>query len=140
MDTNETSDPNQLELFTKSPVESIEALLVELDWLTQPAVLTLFGKKGEGTVVPMLQVREDMTIEYGPEYTPDAAAVVFWEALQVQGKSLTSRLIEAVDLLEEFMERAERSSSCYIIADAERDALRRENQELKLRLKSAGVK
>lgn len=137
MEINDSSDSNQLDLFTD---ELSEESFTGLDWLMEPAVLTLFGRTKDGSTIPMLRVLSDMTIEYGPDYTPDEAASVFWDALVLEGQSLTSRLIEAVDLVENYMERAERSSSCYIIADAERDALRRENEQLRLRLKAAGLK
>jgi hypothetical protein len=133
-------DPNQLDLFTEQVVDSVESFMLGLDWFAEPAVLTLFGKTAQGETIPMLRIKEDMSLEYGPHYTPDEAAALFWQALQVEGKTLVSRLLEATDVIEDYMQRAERSSSCYIIADAERDALRRENRELKLRLKTAGLK
>jgi hypothetical protein len=140
-------DPNQLELFDEVAIEdemqnAVDEFLLGYykAWLEQPSVLTIASKDSLGNAIPIVRVREDMTLEYGPTYTPDGAARLFWQAIELEGKSLATRLVESVDLVEEYMERAERSSSCYIIADAERDALRRENKELKLRLRALGVK
>lgn len=146
MEMNETHS-EQLDLFDEVAIgDEIQAAVDEFvagyykAWLDEPSVITICSKDSAGRAIPMVRVKEDMTLEYGPFYTPDDAARLFWQALELEGKSLATRLVEAVDLVEDYMERAERSSSCYIIADAERDVLRRENKELKLRLKALGVK
>lgn len=147
MEVNETQDSEQLELFDEVAIGDEMQIAVDeflagyyKAWLDEPSVITISSKDSEGRAIPMVRVKEDMTLEYGPTYTPDGAARLFWQALELEGQTLAIRLIEAMELLGEYMERAERSSSCYIIADAERDVLRRENKELKLRLKALGVK
>jgi hypothetical protein len=147
METNETQDSEQLELFDEVAIgDEMQAAVDEFiagyykAWLSEPSVLTISSTDSEGRAIPMIRVRDDMTLEYGPSYTPDDAAKLFWQALELEGKTLAIRLVEAAGVIEEYMERAERSSSCYIIADAEREVLRRENKELKLRLRALGVK
>jgi hypothetical protein len=123
-------------------VDKLDAYLTAIGWLAEPSVIMLFSppeKEGE-LERPLLRIKSDMSLEYGPTYKPDEAAEEFWRTVEVEGRTLAERLLDAVSIAEEHMERAERSSSCYIIADAERDALRQENAELRRKLKAAGLK
>jgi hypothetical protein len=36
-----------------------------------------------GNAEPLVTIRPDGTIEYGPNYTPDVAAKAFWDAIGV---------------------------------------------------------
>lgn len=44
-----------------------------------PPSITIMG--GVGRNGPLVTIRPDGTIEYGENYTPDAAAAAFWEAI-----------------------------------------------------------
>lgn len=49
--------------------------------------------------IPLVTIHQNGTLEYGPNYTPDETARVFWEALRVLPKSLND-IREKVELLE----------------------------------------
>lgn len=48
---------------------------------------------------PLVSLKMDGTIEYGPNYTPDEAARVFWEALGILPRN-TREIREKVELLD----------------------------------------
>ena len=51
-------------------------LAITLDPPVEYWTLCITGDKG-----PMVSIRTDGTIEYGPNYVPDEAAKIFWEAV-----------------------------------------------------------
>lgn len=49
-----------------------------LDFTPKPQTITITGADN----APLVTIHPDGTLDYGPDYTPDAAAHAFWEAMR----------------------------------------------------------
>ena len=67
--------------------------LVSID-PTEPAVLMIFDNN-----LPLVTIHPNGAIEYGPNYTPDEASRIFWEALGAPPK-LMDDIAEKVERIE----------------------------------------
>jgi len=72
--------------------------------LTEP--LTVYLLQISNNSEPMVSLKMDGTIEYGPDYTPDEAARIFWEALGILPRK-TTEIREKVELLDLDFKRLE---------------------------------
>lgn len=49
-----------------------------LDFTPKPQTITITGADN----APLVTIHPDGTLDYGPDYTPDAAAHAFWDAMR----------------------------------------------------------